>query len=80
MSGRRVVSGLLAQLMHVIWEMCAVVGVLAVLGLADVRNPAHAAWILPLGLTFGILTSPLVVKPLRPRLERRFPGAFRRET
>lgn len=80
MSGGRMISGLLGQLLHVIWEMCAVVGVLYVLGLADVRNPGQAAWVFPLGLTFGVLTSSLVVRPLRPKLERMFPGAFRRET
>ncbi len=67
----------LDHVIHVLWQMCAVVGIVTipwVPGGADEVN--RLALPLAIGLAFGLLTMPVVLRSLRPALERRFPWAF----
>lgn len=67
----------LDHLLHLVWQVCAVVGLFAVAGLVGgVRDWDGLAVPVTLGLVFGVLTSPAVVRRVRPGLRRRFPWAF----
>ncbi len=62
---------------HALWQMCAVVGVFTIPWfpghLTDIRPFAAS---MAAGLAIGLLTMPVVLRIIRPPLERRFPWAF----
>ena len=66
----------LDHLLHLVWQVCAMVGLFILLGLASGPDVTRLAPPLLLGLAFGVLTSPVIVRRVRPMLRRRFPWAF----
>jgi len=81
-SGRNYAGEVLGHVFHVVWEACAVIGMLTLLGLAspDTLSLSPPGWPVLVGLAFGVATSPIMVRWLRPSLARRFPWAFRDAT
>ena len=77
MNGRRHALDVLDHVLHLLWQIFAMVGLFTVVGFAGESSElSRFRWPMLLGLLFGILTSPFVVRRIRPRLQRRFPWAF----
>ncbi|MFI5207675.1 MAG: hypothetical protein ACHQX4_06620 [Gemmatimonadales bacterium] len=67
----------LDHLVHVAWTVFAVVGMFTLVRVPGNRSAlSQLGWPIGLGLLAGVLTSPSVLRWIRPRLHQRHPNLF----